>query len=305
MSSDYIPRLRAELLRAGATSTARRRRPRPVLRPLALAATVALLVVAVVIALPQARDDEQPARRAETVRLEYRLPEAAAPIVRARLEAVGVRPAEVTASAGRLTVLVPRESRGVVGALVAPGRFAIYDWEASVLGPDGSPAPTDPDVTGGQDAGHGAALTEAEAKSRAADAGDAVAVHAGERWFALAGPAAITNAQLANARAATDPTMNEPIVALDFTAQGANAFTQLTRALAVRGADNARGADPLQSSQHFAIVIDDRIVSVPYVNWQEVPDGIDGTGGAQILGDLTPESAQTLAAVLNTPPLPE
>ncbi len=226
MSSDYIPRLRAELLRAGATSTARRRRPRPVLRPLALAATVALLVVAVVIALPQARDDEQPARRAETVRLEYRLPEAAAPIVRARLEAVGVRPAEVTASAGRLTVVVPRESRGVVGALVAPGRFAIYDWEASVLGPDGSPAPTDPDVTGGQDAGHGAALTEAEAKSRAADAGDAVAVHAGERWFALAGPAAITNAQLANARAATDPTMNEPIVALDFTAQGANAFTR-------------------------------------------------------------------------------
>ena len=47
---------------------------------------------------------------------------------------------KVTAAAGTLTITAPGAA---ATALTAPGRFAIYDWERSVLGPDGRPAPTD------------------------------------------------------------------------------------------------------------------------------------------------------------------
>jgi len=62
MSSDYISRLHAELLRAGATEPAARRRARAVrgLRPPAAAAVVAALVAALVLTLPGLRHDEQP-----------------------------------------------------------------------------------------------------------------------------------------------------------------------------------------------------------------------------------------------------
>jgi SecD/SecF fusion protein len=63
-------------------------------------------------------------------------------------------------------------------------------------------------------------------------------------------------------------------------------------------------SDPLAGLQHLAIVVDDQIVSVPYINFHISPDGIDGAEGTQIAGDLTPETARELAAILNSGPLP-
>jgi preprotein translocase subunit SecD len=51
-------------------------------------------------------------------------------------------------------------------------------------------------------------------------------------------------------------------------------------------------------------VLDDRIVSVPYIDFRQAPDGLDGSAGAQIQGGLTPQTARLTAAVLNTGPLP-
>jgi SecD/SecF fusion protein len=98
--------------------------------------------------------------------------------------------------------------------------------------------------------------------------------------------------------------VHEPVVELELNRSGARAFLELTRTLGQRGADNALGGDPLETSQHFAMVVDGRIVSVPFINWRENPDGIDGDRGIQIAGGLTRESASTLAAVLGTGPLP-
>ena len=66
----------------------------------------------------------------------------------------------------------------------------------------------------------------------------------------------------------------------------------------------AVGGDELEASQHFAIVIDDRIVSLPFIGFREAPDGIDGSAGTQIAGGLTPETARLTAAILGTGPLP-
>jgi|GEM_PF-6569794 len=47
-------------------------------------------------------------------------------------------------------------------------RLQFYDWEANVIGPGGRPAPGDPKVTGGVDAGRTGAITLYEAVMRAA-----------------------------------------------------------------------------------------------------------------------------------------
>ena len=310
MSSDYISRLRAELLRAGAVEHAPRRRARAVrrLRPLAATAAVALLVAAIVLTLPGEPRDEAPAlNSSDAVTLTYRVQTGdateAAQILRERLNAAVIA-AEVTAGDSTLTITAPDSARAAVTALTAPGRFAIYDWERSVLGPDGRPAPTDPAVTGGRDTSHAAALTEAEARSRAAKSPGARALEGDRGWFALGGDAALTNADVVSPRAGEDSLGGGPVVAFDLTPPGQQAFATLTRELAHRGADQAGTGDPLETSQHLALVLDDRIVSTPYINWQEVPDGIDGADGAQMSDLETAEQARLTAALLSTGPLP-
>ena len=77
-----------------------------------------------------------------------------------------------------------------------------------------------------------------------------------------------------------------------------------TRELAHRGADQAGSGDPVQTAQHLALVLDDRIVSTPFINWREAPDGIDGADGAYMSGLPTPEQARLTAALLSAGPLP-
>ena len=109
-----------------------------------------------------------------------------------------------------------------------------------MLGPDGRPAPTDLAVTGGPDASRAAALTEAEARSRAGKSPGARALQADRGWFALGGDPTLTNADVASARADEDPAGGGPTVALDLTPPGEQAFTTLTRELAQRS-PNRRG----------------------------------------------------------------
>jgi SecD/SecF fusion protein len=96
-----------------------------------------------------------------------------------------------------------------------------------------------------------------------------------------------------------------PIVTFDFTQKGRQAFQDITRRIAQRGQDNSLpGQDPLSTSQHFAIVLDNQLVSAPYINFQENPDGIDGSTGAQISGGFTLQGAQDLAKILQIGALP-
>src|SRR5215211_3152031 len=99
---------------------------------------------------------------------------------------------------------------------------------------------------------------------------------------------------------------NEPIVTFDFSDKGQKAFQRITSEVAQRGADNANplNPDPVASSHHFAIALDNELVSIPFINYRENPDGIDGSTGAQISGGFTITSAQDLAKVLKTGALP-
>jgi preprotein translocase subunit SecD len=222
--------------------------------------------------------------------------------MRDRLAAAGVDGVEVSAAGGTLAITAPRSARADVAALVQSGRLAIYDWEGSVLGPRGVPAPGDASVTGGQDAGRAAATSKAEAARRAG--GGQVVRGEGDGWFALGGTPALTNADIERARGDVfDVPTGDPIVALELTDDGQKAFTELTRRIAERGAANATPGSGLESVQHFVIVVDDRIASVPFIDFRQNPDGIDGATGMQISGGLTPDTARQLAALLSAGPL--
>ena len=112
-------------------------------------------------------------------------------------------------------------------------------------------------------------------------------------------------ARTSRTRSRTSTTRDEPIVTFNFTDKGREAFQGITRHIAERGArQRAPRRHPINGSQHFAIVLDNELVSAPYINCQENPDGIDGSTGAQISGSFTIQSAQDLAKILKIGALP-
>jgi preprotein translocase subunit SecD len=315
MSSDYIDRLRHELLRAGASAQPwwfRPARLRRALPALVTAGAVALVAAALLVTWPAVRTDERPVEpaapgEAQTYRVEPSgAAEQTAHVLRERLAAAGVAGAAVSVAGDSLTITAPPAAHDAVTALIQPGHVGFYDWERSVLGPGGKPAPTDPETTGNPDAGRGAAVTKAEAEARAAAAPDGRVVRAenGDGWFALGGGPALTDADVDSADSMVIQATQHPIVVVELTPQGQAAFAELTRELAHRGASLAEPGSGIEANQHLAIVIDDRIVAVPFIDFHVAPNGIDGAEGAQISGNLTEETARQMASILDSGPLP-
>jgi preprotein translocase subunit SecD len=123
---------------------------------------------------------------------------------------------------------------------------------------------------------------------------------------------ALTGADLdlSGTRADIDPQTNTPVVLIQFTNKGKKIFHDITRREAQRGALACQGArsqqDVLRCAQHFAIVLDHEIVSLPYIDFARNPDGIPGDNGAQIVlghaGSLG--EAKKLAQAVQTGALP-
>jgi SecD/SecF fusion protein len=116
--------------------------------------------------------------------------------------------------------------------------------------------------------------------------------------------------KLSGTRADIDPQSNGPVVLMQFTNKGKKIFHKITQREAERGAlvcQGQRSSDAVQGcAQHFAIVLDRQIQSVPYIDFVQNPGGIPGDNGAQIdmgrgggLGE-----AKRLALVLQTGALP-
>src|SRR3954453_6105543 len=126
-----------------------------------------------------------------------------------------------------------------------------------------------------------------------------------DRWWVIQDPPSLSGTDIKNPEQGFDSSAaNQPIVTFNFTGQGRKAFKAITERVAQRGFDNSLGGDPLQTSQHFAIALDNELVSAPYINWKENPEGIDGSTGAQISGSFTIQSAQDLAKILKIGALP-
>ena len=128
------------------------------------------------------------------------------------------------------------------------------------------------------------------------------------RYFVIRDKPALTGKEIKNPKQEFDQGpggSGQPIVTMEFTGKGRKAFQKTTREIAQRGQQNQQPGTPAANAfQHFAVVLDGKIVSRPFIDFQQNPDGIDGRTGAQISGGFTIQSAQDLANFLKIGALP-
>jgi SecD/SecF fusion protein len=123
------------------------------------------------------------------------------------------------------------------------------------------------------------------------------------RYFVIVENSELSSADVERPRAVADEVTGDPVVAFDFTQRGRRAFKRLTRRLAQRGAKAAAGqASPDPFFQRFAIVLDNRVVSLATIDFVAIPNGIDAPG-AQIAGTGSLDASRELARSLAAAPL--
>jgi SecD/SecF fusion protein len=127
-------------------------------------------------------------------------------------------------------------------------------------------------------------------------------------YFVLRDRPQLSGTDITNPEQQFDPNTNQPNVTFDFTDDGRAAFQEITQEIAERGAAQAPpGVTADQADQfsgHFAVVLDNQVVSRPIINFVENPQGIDGRTGAQISGSFAIQEAQDLAENLRIGALP-
>jgi SecD/SecF fusion protein len=120
-------------------------------------------------------------------------------------------------------------------------------------------------------------------------------------YYVLKDNVALFGNQITNPEESTDST-GEPDVEFGFTASGGSAFQRVTAQIANRGQINSFGSSALD--QHFAVALDNQLVTVPSIDFKTYPDGITGGNGADITGGFTITTAQNLANELRLGALP-
>jgi len=100
----------------------------------------------------------------------------------------------------------------------------------------------------------------------------------------------------------------QPVVLLQFTNHGADEFGKITKLEASRGSFKYTAAGSQGNyqnyAQHFAIVLDGKLESTPYIDFKQYPDGIQGNNAEIDLNGGTFSEAKDLALVLQTGALP-
>jgi SecD/SecF fusion protein len=144
------------------------------------------------------------------------------------------------------------------------------DWEPNVLGDPERP------------------VSRAKATAAAKGKGVVLADETPSRYWAVVSRPALTAADIDSAKQEFDPVTNQPVVALTLSGDGRGRLAALTRGV-------ARRAKQTGTQQHFAIVVDEKVVSRPFVDPRTSPNGIDATNGIQIQGGFTVAQARDLA----------
>src|SRR3954466_2803824 len=129
-----------------------------------------------------------------------------------------------------------------------------------------------------------------------------------DQWYVLRDDAALRGTDIKNPEQNFDNGpggSGQPIVTFNFSNKGKKVWQKTTRDIAQRGQGAQVPGTPVQAAaQHFAIVLDNELVSVPFIDFNQNPDGIDASNGSQIEGGFTIKSAQRLSNLLKTGALP-
>ncbi len=131
-----------------------------------------------------------------------------------------------------------------------------------------------------------------------------------DQWFVLQDDVALQGKEIKNPEQQFNQSAGgngEPNVTFEFTDKGRKIWKNVTQEIAERGSRSVGvlpGQGPEDANQHFAIVLDDQLISTPFIDFRRNPEGIDGRTGSQIEGGFTIRSAQELARFLKTGALP-
>ncbi len=121
------------------------------------------------------------------------------------------------------------------------------------------------------------------------------------RFYVLEDRPSLTGADITDPRQSTDQS-GQPDVAFGFSAHGAARFRNTAAAIARRGAALDTAGQTL--NQHFAIALDNQLLTVPSIDFRAYPNGIAANGGADISGVLNSHAARILSILLRYGPLP-
>jgi len=125
------------------------------------------------------------------------------------------------------------------------------------------------------------------------------------QFYVLKDNVALRSSEITNPQESTDPNGHTPEIAFGFSAKGKTDFQNLTAAIARRGALVSGLGETLD--QHFAVALGgetNELITVPYIDYKQYPDGINGEDSADISGGFTTTSARNLADVLRLGVLP-
>ncbi|MFL5822410.1 MAG: protein translocase subunit SecD [Solirubrobacteraceae bacterium] len=122
------------------------------------------------------------------------------------------------------------------------------------------------------------------------------------QFFALRDRVALFGNDITNPQEGSDQS-GQPDVEFGFTSKGGPAFQNVTAQIARRG-QLVSGLGQ-QLDQHFAVGLDTQLITVPFIDYKQNPDGIPTDNGATIQGGgFTIESANNLAQQLRLGALP-
>jgi SecD/SecF fusion protein len=122
------------------------------------------------------------------------------------------------------------------------------------------------------------------------------------QFFVLKDDVALSGRDITNPQQNTDRNAGQPDITFGFSNKGKSQFQNVTANVAHRG-DLVSG--PGQTlNQHFAVALDNQLITVPFIDFKQYPDGINGDNGADISGSFTTASAQALVNQLRLSALP-
>jgi SecD/SecF fusion protein len=120
-------------------------------------------------------------------------------------------------------------------------------------------------------------------------------------YYVLKDNVALFGNDITNPEASTDRS-GSPDVKFDLTLLGANSFQRLTGEIARRGQLVSGFGHTLE--QHYAIALDNQLLTVPPIDYKSYPDGVSGGGSITITGGFNVTSARDLVTELRLGSLP-
>jgi SecD/SecF fusion protein len=124
-------------------------------------------------------------------------------------------------------------------------------------------------------------------------------------WYVLKDNPVLNGESITNPAQSNDESTGQPDVTFGFTSHGKTVWERVTKEIAHRGQEaKLPGVSKEAALQHFAVVLDGQLITVPSIDFEKYPEGIDASTGSEISGGFTITSAQTLANELQSGALP-